>query len=264
VPVFLMGVRDTPAEPFRYLRVPADEQGSLDGFVRLRLALLDPALRDLAVKRFAAKVTDPAKPELAAQLAASANAALAIFAGAGTPPGPGGKPVAGLQAISDYMEARLPEAERAKAGEVLVRILNGVLFELVQVTREKAGLKPLEPGEKTQGFMAQAVLSLSDVNAWPAPMTFELADFTQVQASVFQVTRGPGKYVVYLGCALLILGVFTMLYVRERRVWCWVAQAGEGSRMMLALSINRRTLDTDREFDALKTQLFGADPGMKP
>jgi cytochrome c biogenesis protein len=261
VPVFLMGVRDTPAEPFRYLRVPADENGSMDGFVRLRLALMDPALRDQAVKRYAAKATDPAKPELAAQLAASANRALAMFAGVGTPAtGPGGKPVAGLQAISDFMEANLPEADRAHAGEVLVRILNGTLFELAQLTRERDGLKPLEPNDRTQAFMTQAVLSLSDVNAYPVPMSFELVDFKQVQASVFQVTRGPGKIIVYLGCALLILGVFAMLYVRERRLWCWVTGGGDGSRCTMALSSNRRTLDADREFESLKTQLLEASP----
>jgi cytochrome c biogenesis protein len=56
-----------------------------------------------------------------------------------------GKPNGGLQAISHFMEASVPEAERERAGEVLVRILNGVLFELAQLSREQAGLKPLEP-----------------------------------------------------------------------------------------------------------------------
>jgi cytochrome c biogenesis protein len=261
VPLFLMGVRETPADAFRYLRVPADDQGGIDGFVRLRLTLMDAAMREKAVNRYAAKATDPSKPELVAQLAASANRALSMFAGAGTPAGPGGKPVAGLQAISDFMEANLPEAERARAGEVLVRILSGALFELAQLTREQAGLKPLEPSEKTQAFMSQSVLALSDVNAYPAAMAFELVDFKQVQASVFQVTRGPGKGIVYLGCALLILGVFAMLYVRERRLWCWVAPADEGSRCTMALSSNRRTLDTDREFDSLKQSLL-QDPGV--
>jgi cytochrome c biogenesis protein len=261
VPLFLMGVRETPTEAFRYLRVPADDQGGIDGFVRLRLALMDEALRDKAVKRYAAKATDASKPELAAQLAASASRALSMFAGAGTPVGTGGKPVAGLQAISDFMEANLPEAERARAGEVLVRILGGVLFELAQLTREQAGLKPLEPSEKTQAFMSQAVLALSDVNAYPVPMAFELVDFKQVQASVFQVTRGPGKGIVYLGCALLILGVFAMLYIRERRLWCWVSGEGDGARCAMALSSNRRTLDTDREFETLKESLLGIPQG---
>jgi cytochrome c biogenesis protein len=74
---------------------------------------------------------------------------------------------------------------------------------------------------------------------------------------VFQVTRGPGKNVVYLGCALLILGVFAMLYVRERRVWCWVTGDGAVSRAMLAFSANRKTLDDAREFERLKQQLLG-------
>jgi cytochrome c biogenesis protein len=260
VPVFLMGVRDTPAEPFRYLRVPADDKGGLDGFLRLRLALLDPQLRELAVRRYAAKVTDPSKPEIANQLAASASKALAMFAGVGTPVGANGKPVAGLQAISDFMEANLPEKERARAGEVIIRILNGALFELAQVSRERAGLAPLEPNDSTQAFMTQAVLSLSDVNAYPMPMAFELADFKQVQASVFQVTRTPGETIVILGAVLLIAGVFAMLYIRERRLWCWVRAADGGSHCTMALSSNRRTLDTDREFEQLKERLLPAKP----
>ena len=36
--LFLAGVRDTPAENFRYLRMPADENGELAGWLRLRQA----------------------------------------------------------------------------------------------------------------------------------------------------------------------------------------------------------------------------------
>ena len=258
-PVFLMGMRENPAESFRYLRVPVDDKGGLDGFVRLRLALMDSGMREQAVRRYAAKATDGQRPELVMQLAASASRALALFAGgaqAGKEPGA----TAGLQAISEFMEANVPEGERARAGEVLVRILTGALFELAQMTREQAALQPLDPSEKTQGFMNQAVLALSDAHLYPAPVAFELKDFTQVQASVFQVTRGPGRNIVYLGCALLILGVFAMLYVRERRVWVWLAAHEDGTRATMALSTNRKTMDTDREFDLLKHKLIGLPP----
>jgi cytochrome c biogenesis protein len=242
------------------LRIPVDDQGGMAGFLRLRAALTDASLRDAAVKRYAGKATDASKPELTAQLAASAGRALTMFAGAGGLPGATGKSAAGLQAISDFLEANLPESERARAGEVLVRILNGALFELALMTREQAGLPPLEPSEKTQAFMTQAVLALSDVNAYPAPMAFELKDFKQVQASVFQVTRGPGRNVVYLGCALLILGVFAMLYVRDRRVWFWISSRDGHTEASVALSSNRKTLDADREFALLKEKLLGARP----
>jgi cytochrome c biogenesis protein len=93
-------------------------------------------------------------------------------------------------------------------------------------------------------------------------MVFQLADFKQVQASVFQVARAPGKTLVYVGCALLIIGVFVMLYVRDRRLWVWLqpdpatpADAGR-TRITTALSSTRRTLDGDHEFERLKQALL--------
>jgi cytochrome c biogenesis protein len=254
VPVFLLGMRDTPAEGFRYLRIPADENGGLDGFTRLRAALADPAVRETAVRNYARSATDPARPELARQLAVSSGKALSLFAGAEPA---AGKPPGGLQAVSDFIETNVPEAERTRAGEVLVRILNGALFEVAQLSRAKAGLPPLPQDERTQAFMTQAVLALSDASSYPAPMAFELKDFKQVQASVFQVTRSPGRLIVYLGCALLILGVFAMLYVRERRLWVWFSPSGEGSQARMALSCNRKLMDIDREFRKLSERLLG-------
>lgn len=255
-PVFLMGLRDVPSEPFRYLRVPADDKGGLDGFFRLKTALESPFMRDLAVRRYVAKAVDPSRSEMVQQLTASATRALGLFAGAEA--APGGKALGGLQAVADFMETNVPENERARAGEVLVRILNGLLYELLQLSRERINLPPLEPGEKTQAFMTQAVLGLSDAQVYPAPMVFELADFTQVQASVFQVARAPGKTIVYLGCALLILGVFAMLYIRERRIWVWLAPQDGKTQATMALSTNRKTMDGDREFEQLSEKLIGA------
>ncbi len=256
VPVFLIGMRETPADTFRYIRVPADEKGSMDDFMRLSQALANPAMRDKAVQRYAAKAVDGKRPELSSQRSASAARALALFAGVSV--GEQVTAVAGLQAISDFIEANVPQTERSKAGEVLVRILNGVLFELEQVAREQAGLPAFAPDARGQAFMTQAVLALSDVPLYPAPFVLTLDDFAQVQASVFQVARAPGKTVVYLGCALLIIGVFAMLYVRERRVWVWLAPepGGATTRASMAFSTNRKTLDSDQEFEHLKTRLL--------
>jgi cytochrome c biogenesis protein len=258
-PVFLLGMRESPGEPYRYVRMPADENGSTAGFTRLRAALQNPALRAQAVRRYAAKAVDPQRPDLAQQLEGSAARALSLFAGLEKIKD---QPVAGLQALANFMEANVPEAERSRAGEMLVRILNGVLYELEAAAREQAGVKPL-PHDQVSGFMAQAVLALSDAALYPAPMALLLKDFTQVQASVFQVARAPGKTIVYLGCAFLILGVFAMLYVRERRLWVWLAPQDTQTagvpltHATLALSSNRKTLDGDHEFQNLTHKLLG-------
>ena len=266
--LFLLGVRDTPADAFQYLRIPADPEGGMQTFLQVRAALADPVRRDLAVARYSAQAMSADRPELAFQLAESASKALALFAGADAAP-EGGKnaakanSVSGLQAISDFMEVNVPAGERDRAGEVLVRILNGTLFELTQMTRKTDGLPPLVQDDTSRAFMAQVVLSLSDAFHYPAPLSFQLVDFTQVQASVFQVARAPGKTIVYLGCAFLILGIFAMLYVRERRVWVWLTPVAGGgddepasSHATMALSTNRKTMDGDREFDMLTTKLL--------
>ena len=259
----LLGMRESPAEPMRYLRVPVDRDDSMGDFVLLRAALADPALRSLAVSRYAASAVEGGRAELSAALQASAARALDLFAGAERIDLPGNADMpaqparGGLPSVSAFLEANVPAAERERASDVLVRILSGTLFELMQIARERAGLAPLPRDETTQTFMTNTVLSLSDAFYYPAPLTFELKDFEHVQASVFQVARAPGQSIVYLGCLLLILGVFAMLYVRERRIWVWLAPTGEGrSQASMALSSNRKTMESDQEFEVLKTKLL--------
>ncbi len=272
LPVFLLGMRESTAEAFRYLRIPADDKGSLDGFLQLRAALADPFKRDRAVAKYAQQAAGADRPEMAQQLALSASKAMSLFAGsvssetlvgsAVAPPSVTPPATAGLQAVAEFIEKNVPEAEREKASEVLIRILNGALFELVQSTRAESGLKPLDLSDKTQAYMMQTVLSLSDATIYPAPMAFMLQDFKQVQASVFQVARAPGKTVVYTGCALLILGVFAMLYIRERRVWVWLSPDGDQTQASMALSTNRKTMDGDHEFGHLTEKLIGVQPNV--
>lgn len=257
-PVFLLGVRDNPVDAFRYLRVPADKEGSMETFLRLRTALAQPAMREQAARRYVAQAVDAARPDLREPLMQSTLRALEMYAGTTTATG---EKIGGLQAVSHFMEQNVPEAERSRASEVLVRILNGALFEMAQLQRESAGLPPMDSDEQTLAFMTQSVFSLSDAQFYPAPMTFMLDDFTHVQASVFQVSRGPGKNVVYLGCLFLILGIFAMLYVRDRRLWIWLAPAGDNrSHATMALSTNRKTMDGDKEFAMLAEKLIGAQP----
>jgi cytochrome c biogenesis protein len=258
-PVFLLGMREKPEDPFRYLRVPADEQGSMDSFVRMRAALGDADTRARAIERYIAKATDPKRPEMAEQLRVSAARALALFSGSERAKADA-TTVGGWQAIAEFMEVNVPEAERERAGGVLVRILNDVLFEVLNLSREGAGLAALPNDEKSQAYLTQAVLAISDAHFYPAPVAMMMTDFTQVQASVFQVARAPGKNVVYLGCLLLIVGIFAMLYVRERRLWVWLTPDGNGTdgaaAATMAFSVNRKTMDSDREFEHLKHKLL--------
>jgi cytochrome c biogenesis protein len=254
-PVHMVGVRDTPAEPFKYWRIPSDDKGSIDGFLKLAQAVQSPAAINAAIGRYLSKAADPTKPEMRAALQTSAQRVMSLFAGKPTSESASGQKqeaASGLQAIADFLEKNVPEDQRVKTSEVLIRILNGVLYELAAKDVIEADV--LDKAD----WLNQSVLALSDAKSYPAPMIFQLKDFTQVQASVFQVAKAPGQTIVYLGAVLLIIGVFFMLYIRERRVWVWVKAADstdDGSHISMAYATNRKTMNSDQEFERLRLQL---------
>jgi len=246
--VFLAGMRVNPSDPFSFLRIPADDAHSVTEWMRLRAALNDPALRAAAAKRYAERATpqSPNGDALRGQLQASAEKSLIIFAG--------NDKAAGFVAISQFLE-KIPGAEQEKAADVFMKILNGSLWDLWQAARAKDGLEPVSADEAHARFLQLSTNALSDAFFYGAPVYLQLDDFTQVQASVFQVTRSPGKKVVYLGCVFLVLGVFSMFYIRERRLWVWIKDDGAGAEALMAMSTQRKTLDFEREFETLKEKL---------
>ena len=247
--IFLAGVRDSPADGFRYLRIPADEKNSMNEWMRLRAALSDSSLREKAASRYAEKVPLDAKSNanLREQLKASSARSLNVFIG--------DREASGYVAIARFI-GKLPENQQEKAADLFMKILNGSLWELWQIAREKEGLPLMTADEKNGRFLQLATNAMADAFFYEAPIMLQLQGFEQVKASVFQVTRSPGKNVVYLGCLFLVLGVFAMLYVRERRLWVWIrSDAEDGSHALMAMSTQRRSLDFDKEFEQLKGDL---------
>jgi cytochrome c biogenesis protein len=248
--VYLAGVRSDPSAQFNFLRIPADDKHGVGEWMRLRAALADPALREEAARRYAERALpqDQANAALAAQLRESSAKTLAIFAGASNE--------GGFVAVSRFLE-RIPQAEQEKAANVFMKMLNGAIWELWQAARLKAGEPAAEASEANGRFLQLATNALSDSFFYGAPVYLGLEEFTEVKASVLQATRSPGKKVVYLGCLLLVMGIFAMFYIRERRIWVWVRAGGEGqgAHALMAMSTQRRTLDFEREFDDLKTKL---------
>lgn len=246
--VFLTGVRDTPNEQFRYLRIPADDNDSVEEWMRLRAALQSPAMRLQAAERYAQRALPGGSDAVRRQLVESAQKGMDIFAG--------NDKEAGYVAVARFLE-RIPQADQEKAADIFMKILNGSLWDLWQVAREKDGLKPVEADDKHARFLQLATNAYADAFFYGSPVYLNLTSFEEVKASVLQVTRSPGKNVVYLGCLFLVLGVFAMLYIRERRVWVWIKTEGDGrAHALMAMSTQRRTLDFDREYDKLKAALL--------
>jgi len=249
--VFLAGVRDSPAQPYRYLRIPADANQSVKQFMVLRAALTDTDLLNQAAHRFAQN--NATERLSSALLQRAALGALETFASGGF----------------EALVARAPRDQHEKIMAFAVPMIQRSLAHVLDLAREREGLPPIDPigpeAAATQRWLQLALLTLANLPTYDAPVFLQLETFEHVQASVFQVTRTPGKPVVYLGCLFLVLGIFAMFYIHDRRVWVWIRPDGEHAgqiRMLTAMTSQRRTLDFEHAFARLKTdvQRLGESP----
>ena len=158
--VFLAGVRVAPNASFSYLRIPADAAHTVKDWVRLRAALYDGKLRQLAAGRYARSALPPEVPltdaaALAHQLEESTVKAMAIFAGNGRQ--------GGYVAVSQFLEGmQVNEKEKEKAAKIFIKILNGSLFELWHIAREQEGLQAPPLDQFHERFLELAINALSD------------------------------------------------------------------------------------------------------
>ncbi|MGF6604412.1 cytochrome c biogenesis protein [Paraburkholderia sp. GAS448] len=263
--MFLAGMRTNPDDPFRYLRIPADAGGTVKEWMNLRATLENPTMRAQAAHRFAQRSVPGSNQELQQHLEESASRVLTLFAGGDETEGKAsnGQIVGGFQAIAAFIDHSIPKAEQEKAAGLLLRMLEGSMWDLWQLSREQAGEPDVKPDADTTRFVQSSINALSDSFLYGSPVYLQLDSFKQIQASVFQLTRAPGKKVVYLGSLLLVLGIFSMFYVRERRLWFWLKDTEHGVNVVMAMSSARKTLDFEREF-AQTRDAVGVVLGVNP
>ncbi|MFN3397872.1 MAG: cytochrome c biogenesis protein ResB [Sulfurimicrobium sp.] len=238
----LSGMRGAPNEPFRYIRFPLDGQNQIDGFMRLRAMLMDRRAHPEIARHFAdfalqgERISAPMKDKLVA----STVKVLDIFA------------AGGYDALAKFIEKSVPAAEQEKAAQTYLKVLESAAVSAWRIAQANAG-QPVAMDDNTLRFVRDSLNTTSDLFSYGAPAYLQLSQFDEVLASGLQLTRSPGKNIVYGGSALLVLGVFFMFYVRERRIWLLVKpQAGT---VLFAMSTNRKTMDFENEFTRHKEQL---------
>ena len=263
--MFLAGMRVNPDDAFRYLRIPADQGGTVNDWMNLRATLDNPDMRAAAAHRFAQRSVPASNADLQKHLEESALRVLTLFAGGDSSVGTvqGGQNIGGFQAIAAFIDRSVPKGEQEKAAALLLRMLEGSTWDLWQLAREQAGEQDATATADTSLFVQSSINALSDSFLYGSPVYLQLDSFKQVQASVFQLTRAPGKKVVYLGSLLLVLGIFSMFYVRERRLWFWIKDTDHGTNVVMAMSSARKTLDFDKEFSQTRDAV-GAALGARP
>ncbi|UTH75606.1 cytochrome c biogenesis protein ResB [Chromobacterium sp. IIBBL 290-4] len=230
----MAGMRKTPAEPFQYLRLPLDDDMKIDRFMRLYAALRNPALYDEVARR----ATDKARQggvidaKLASQFGDSVKGVLQRFADGG------------FSGLEQFLDERVPADKRQAVAQTYIKILQGAVIDVMAVADDQAHAPQLKADAAHYRFLLDGLVAASGLHDYGAPVFLQLDGFDQVQSSGLQLTRSPGKNLVYLGSLLLVLGIVLMFYVRELRLWVRV----NGRQVRVAMTSNRHNRDLDQDF----------------
>jgi cytochrome c biogenesis protein len=245
--MFISGMRDTPAEPFRYLHIPADRKSSLERFLKFNASLRDPdRVRLLAEETTSGSFAEMTleNPGLRQEIIENMVHLVGLFTSGG------------VDAILEQVNRTAPEDRRPQVMDAYLKVLQTILGELYLELLAGEGI------DFTQGmsqedalFFDDSLNAISALGHYGAPFFAQLTSFDHLQASGLQIARAPGKNVVYLGCALLTLGVFLMFYVRHSRLWFRVEEQDGQTRLLFAGTGHRHERDFAEEFARLRSEL---------
>lgn len=231
----LSGVRKNVGDAVSYIRFPLDDALQIDTFMRLRAALLNKQNIPVIARRTADKALAGEGVSAAnyTQLKTVTEMVLDRFS------------KGGFAALERFLEeANVPQDKRSVVAQTYIRILQGAALETMQLAQEQAGLAAIPPTPEHYHFILDSLVAISQLFAYDSPMYLQLTSFQPVQASGFQITRSPGKTVVYLGALLLIAGILAMFYLRTWRLWVRM----EEGQALLAMSSNRKNPESDQIF----------------
>jgi len=254
----LSGVRSSVAESFRYLYIPADPQGSVKRFMTFYAAMQNEPrvtkIVDITVSDMLNGLTEEKRAEIFDDMKKTTKRLVALFV------------EGGLDALNKHIEENIPVNQRQKATATYYDILRKTLGNLYIEILQQEGLN-IEQGvsDADSDFFDDALSVYGNLGAYGAPFYLEMKDFEHIQASGLQIARAPGKEIILLGCVMLIIGIFIMFYIQQRRCWVWIGnKQGSDYEVILAGSCNRNERDFAQDFTKLKQRLaqrlgFGED-----
>jgi cytochrome c biogenesis protein len=104
-------------------------------------------------------------------------------------------------------------------------------------------------------FLQDAIDAVGTLPRYGSPVYLSLTDYTHIESTGLQIARSPGKATVYVGCAFLVIGVFLLFYLPQRRFWIWLSREGSRIRLDMAGMTNRNPREFDAAFELIRDRL---------
>ena len=228
---FMSGMRNTPQEEFKFLRIPADADRTLDGFMIFKDLMINSKQVNLAIK----SISEENTAELSQNKDEVTKSFLAIWQSFIT---------GGYNSIASNIDQNVPLQNQEQVANTYIKIIYLIGDKIISNYRENNPDFTIFNFDNEGVFTQDALNAYSDSFFYGSNFWVELKDFEQVQASGLQLTKSPGQFWVYLGSIMLVIGIFCMLYIQEIRLW--IMKKSDSKNLILAFASNRDQIDFEK------------------
>ena len=228
---FMSGMRNTPQEEFKFLRIPADADRTLDGFMIFKDLMINSKQVNLAIKSISEENTS----ELSQNKNEITKGFLAIWQSFIN---------GGYNSIASNIDQNVPLQNQEQVANTYIKIIYLIGDKIISNYRENNPDSTIFNLDNEGVFTQDTLNAYSDSFFYGSNFWVELKDFEQVQASGLQLTKSPGQFWVYLGSIMLVIGIFCMLYIQEIRLW--IMKKSDSKNLILAFASNRDQIDFEK------------------
>ena len=164
----------------------------------------------------------------------------------------------GFDQVLNDINNKVPEEKRKDVTESYFKVLHTILGTVYLEVLQSEGVDIANNITPTQEQYYDDLVNTMGVLAnYDAPFYVQIKSFEHKQASGFQITKSPGKDLVYLGCIFLVIGIVLMFYVAHKRIWIRIhpTEDGQANQLLVAGSGDRHQKEFAKEFEGLSELL---------
>jgi len=219
---FMSGVREDLQSELKFLRIPADNDLSLQGYQMFLKNIRSEELLLKNINKLADQASSLNSVEAKDNFKKNTQDIFNVYL------------KSGYSGLASMIEDSVAVKNQESVADSYIKII----YFLAESMNQELITNNLVEND----FFQDALNAYSDSFFYGDSPFLILNEYQKIYASGMQLTKDPGKIWVYIGSLFLVIGIFCMIYVQEIRLWLIKKSP---RKFAVAMASNREHIDFD-------------------
>ena len=219
---FMSGVREDLQSELKFLRIPADNDLSLQGYQIFLKNIRSEELLLKNINKLADQASSLSSVEAKDNFKKNTQDIFNVYL------------KSGYSGLANMIEDSVAVENQESVADSYIKII----YFLAESMNQELITNNLVEND----FFQDALNAYSDSFFYGDSPFLILNEYQKIYASGMQLTKDPGKIWVYIGSLFLVIGIFCMIYVQEIRLWLIKKSP---RKFAVAMASNREHIDFD-------------------